>query len=242
VPVTLPDNTIVVIVEPEQIVCEAGVATAFGVGFTNTVAVTGAPGQPLAVGMIVKVTVCGILVVLVNEPLILPLPLAAIPVTLTVLFLVQLKVVPLTAPDNTIVVIVPAEQVVWLAGVATAFGVGFTNTVAVIGVPEQPLAVGVIVNVTVTGALVVLNKLPLISPEPLPAIPVTVPVLSLVQLYTARPCMFPVRTMAAIPDPEHIVCDDGVAVAVGVGFTVSNTKFEGRQAGSIGVGDKIEYT
>jgi len=178
----LPDNTIVVIVEPEQMVCDAGAATAFGVGFTSTVAVTGAPAQPLAVGMIVKVTVCGILVVLVNAPLILPLPLAAIPVTLAVLFLVQLKVVPETAPDNTIVVMVPAEQMVWLAGVATAFGVGFTSTVAVIGVPEQPLAVGVMVKVTVTGALVVLNKLPLIFPEPLAAIPVTVPVLSLVQL------------------------------------------------------------
>ena len=38
------------------------------------------------------------------------------------------------------------------------------------------------VNVTVIGALVVLVKLPLISPVPLAAIPVTVPVLSLVQL------------------------------------------------------------
>ena len=65
-------------------------------------------------------------------------------------------------------------------GVATASGVGFTNTVAVIGVPGQPLAVGVIVNVTVTGAVVVLVNAPLILPEPLAAMPVTVPVLSLV--------------------------------------------------------------
>ena len=50
----------------------------------------GVPGQPLAAGVMVNVTVTGAAVVLVNEPLIFPLPLAAIPVTATVLFLVQL--------------------------------------------------------------------------------------------------------------------------------------------------------
>ena len=80
----------VVIVDAEQMVCEAGVATALGVGFTKTVAVIGAPGQPLAVGVMVKVTVIGANVVFVNAPLILPDPLAAIPVTVAVLFLVQL--------------------------------------------------------------------------------------------------------------------------------------------------------
>jgi hypothetical protein len=61
-------------------------------------------------------------------------------------------------------------------------GVGFTKTVAVDGTPAQPLAVGVIVKVTVIGANVVLVKLPLISPLPPIAIPVTVPILSLVQV------------------------------------------------------------
>jgi len=56
--------------------------------------------------------VTGALVVFVNEPLIFPLPLAAIPVTVTVLFLVQLKIVPETAPDITIGVMVPPEQMV----------------------------------------------------------------------------------------------------------------------------------
>ena len=56
---------------------------------TVTVAVIGAPGQPLAVGVMVKVTVCAAVVVLVIVPLILPLPLAAMPVTLAVLSLVQ---------------------------------------------------------------------------------------------------------------------------------------------------------
>jgi hypothetical protein len=87
------------------------VATALGVGFTRTVAVIGVPGQPLAVGVIVKVTVTGALVELIKLPLISPLPLAAIPVTV-VLSLVQLKVVELTLPESTIVSIVPAEQIV----------------------------------------------------------------------------------------------------------------------------------
>ena len=121
----------VVIAAPEHIVCDAGVATALGIGLTITVAVIAAPGQPLAVGVIVKVTVTGAFVVFVSEPLILPAPLAAIPVTATVLSLVQLKVVPLTAPDKTIVVIADPEQVVCEDGVATASGVGLTNTVAV---------------------------------------------------------------------------------------------------------------
>ena len=76
--------------EPEQIVCDAGVAIAFGVGLTSTVAVIGVPVQPLAVGVIVNVTVTGAFVVLVNEPAILPAPVAAMPVTVAVLSLTQL--------------------------------------------------------------------------------------------------------------------------------------------------------
>ena len=80
---------------PEQIVCDDGVATAFGVGLTSTVAVTGAPVHPLAVGVIVKVTSTGAFVVLISVPLIVPLPLAPIvPVTVPVLSLVQLNTVP----------------------------------------------------------------------------------------------------------------------------------------------------
>jgi len=156
--------------------------TIVGVGFTITVAVIGVPGQPLAIGVMVKVTVTGVVTLLVNVPLMFPLPLAATPATVVKLSLVQLKVVPDTAPDNTIVVIVAPEQMVCDAGAATAFGVGFTNTVAVIDGPGHPLAVGVMVKVTVTGALVVFVKAPLILPLPLAAIPVTVTVLSLVQL------------------------------------------------------------
>jgi len=83
-----------------------------------------------------------------STPLIFPEPLLAIPVTETRLSLVQLNVVPVVLPVRTIVVIAEAEQIVCEAGVATALGVGFTSTVAVIDAPGQPLAVGVIVKVT----------------------------------------------------------------------------------------------
>jgi len=53
----------------------------------------------------VKVTVIVALVVLNNVPDILPVPLAAIPVTVALLSLTQLYTVPATLPVNTIVVI-----------------------------------------------------------------------------------------------------------------------------------------
>jgi hypothetical protein len=205
VPATVPVSAIVVMVLPEQIVCEAGVATAFGLGFTTTVAVIGVPGQLLAIGVIVKVTVTGAFVVLVSVPLMLPEPLAPIPVTATVLFLVQLNVVPETLPLSEIVVIAVPEQTVCADGVATAFGVGLTSTTAVIWGPGQPLAIGVIVNVTAIGILVVLVKVPLISPEPFAAMPVTLATLSLVQLYTTPATGFPVITMVVIGVAEQTV-------------------------------------
>src|SRR5688572_2713675 len=104
--------TIGVIATPEQRVCEPGVATTLGVGFTVIVTVTEGPGHPLAVGVIVNITACGVLVVLVSVPEILPLPLAAILVTLTVLFLVQLNTVPATGPASTMGVIAVPEQMV----------------------------------------------------------------------------------------------------------------------------------
>lgn len=41
------------------------------------------------------------------------------------------------------------EQMVCVDGVATTVGVGFINTVAVMAVPVQPFATGVMVKVTV---------------------------------------------------------------------------------------------
>jgi hypothetical protein len=137
---------------PEQIVKLACDAVAFGVGFTTTVAVIDVPTQPFAVGVIVNVTVCGVNVVLVSVPEILPDPDAAIPVTLVVLLRVHVYVVPVTLPLKTMVWIAVAVQIVCDEGVAIVFGVGLTSTVTVIGVPSQPFADGVMVNVTVCGS------------------------------------------------------------------------------------------
>ena len=194
--------------------------TTSAVGLTRTDAIIGVPAQPLAVGVMVKVTVCSAVVIFVKVPLILPAPLAAIPVTFTLLSLIQLYTVPATLPLITIGAIAAPEQIVCTAGTATAFGVGFTSTVAVIGVPLQPLATGVMVKVTVTGTLVVLVSVPLILPAPLAAMPVTVATLSLVQLYTTPATALPLSTIVVIGTAEQTVCEDGVAVAVGVGLTV----------------------
>lgn len=153
-----------------------------GNGFTKTVAVDVLPTQPLAVGVIVKVTDIAAAVEFVKLPLILPLPLATIPVTEAVLSLVQVYVVPLVELVNTIVVMVLPEHIVWLDGVRVVAGEGFTNTVAAVDVPEHPLALGVIVKVTVTGLAVVFVSVPLISPLPLAPIPVTEAVLFLVHV------------------------------------------------------------
>ena len=114
--------------------------------------------------------------------------------------------------------LLPLTVTVMLPGQLMA-GDGFTVTVAVMGVPVQPFTVGVMVNVTVTGEALVLLTTALILPEPLAAIPVTVAVLSLVQLYTV-PGTLPVKAMVVMAFPEQIVCDDGVATASGVGLTV----------------------
>ena len=61
--------------------------------------------------------------------------------------------------------------------------------------------------------------MPLILPAPLKAMPVTTG-LSLVQLYTVPATALPLSTIVVIGLAEQIVCEDGVAVAVGVGLTV----------------------
>lgn len=98
-----------------------------------------------------------------------------------------------------------------------------TITVAVIGVPLQvcpPLVnEGVIVKDTVIGEPVVLtSEPPMLFPVPPDAIPLTSDVWFLVQLYTV-PVTLPVSAIALIAPPQ-VVCDEGVATALGVGFTV----------------------
>ena len=115
-----------------------------------------------------KVTVWSNPVRLRSVPLISPVPLAAMPVTLTLLSLVQAYVVTAFIPllvVRTIGAMVPLLHIVWLGGVATAIGSGCTSTVAVIASPAQPSPlVGMIVKVTVWSNPVRLRSVPLISP------------------------------------------------------------------------------
>lgn len=69
----------------------------------------------------------------------------------------------------------------WLPDI-TEVGRGLTVTVAVKDVPWQLPTVGVIINVTVTGEVVVFVSAPVILPLPLDPMPVTEPALFLVQL------------------------------------------------------------
>ena len=71
---------------PMHTVAGPVILPASGFGLTVTVAVTGKPGQLLAAGVIVNVTVIADADVLNSVPLILPVPLAAMPVTPAVLF------------------------------------------------------------------------------------------------------------------------------------------------------------
>jgi hypothetical protein len=121
--------------------------------------------------------------VLVNEPLMLPEPLDAIPVTEPVLFLAQLYVVPPEPPLSAIELTAEPEHIVCEEGDAvTTLEDVLTCTVDVMAVPVQPFAVGVMVNVTVTAEPVVLVKVPVILPVPFDAMPVAEDVLFLVQL------------------------------------------------------------
>lgn len=220
VPPVILLKAIVPIATPEHLIWLAGVATATGVGFTNTVVVIALPGQLFADGVIVKVTVIGEVVMLVNVPAISAEPLSPIvPPIPVIVGLVHANVVPAVLLVNAMGTIVPPEHIIWLAGVATTFGVGFTNTVAVVGIPGQPFAVGVIVKVIVRGAAVVFVNVPAMLPVPFAAIPVTVPVLSLVHADVV-PTVVLVKAIVVIATPEHLVWLEGVAVTMGVGFTI----------------------
>ena len=86
-----------------------------GLGLTNTVTVIELEHPAAVDPVMVKVAVCAILVVLVRFPEIVdPVPLAAIPVRLAALVLVQLNVVPDTLFGllMSICVIVAPEQIV----------------------------------------------------------------------------------------------------------------------------------
>ena len=104
----------------------AGVALTVGLGFTVTATVVDDEQPEGEEAVIVKIVVCAIFVVLVKLPVIvLPDPLAAMPVRFDVLSLTHENVVPLTPFGFVmlIVVIGLAEQRVCVTGVALTVGV-----------------------------------------------------------------------------------------------------------------------
>ena len=131
----------------------------------------------------------------------------------------------------------PPAHTAWLPDI-TEVGRGLTVTVAVMFVPLQPPAVGVTVNVTITGDVVVFVNAPVILPDPLDAIPVTEPVLFLVQVYEAAP----LKTTGVIVAPEQIVCDDGAATATLAAAFTSTVDVTGVPAQPFLVGVMVNVT
>ena len=112
------------------------------------------------------------------------------------------------------------EHLTWEAGVITALGMGFTSTVAVIGVPLQPASTGVMVKVIVTGAVPLLISVPEIFPDPDVLILPVMDGLSLTQLNEA-PVVGLDNVIVVTGVPVHTCCDTGLTIAVATGFTVT---------------------
>ena len=97
-------------------------------------------------------------------------------------------------------------------------GVEFTVITTLVDVSEQPLAVGVIEYVAVPSVvpeLVSVCVMLLPEPSEAPATPLCATVHA-----KAVPVTSDVNAMSVVA-PLHIVCDDGVAVISGSGFTVN---------------------
>lgn len=126
------------------------------------------------------------MVLLVKVPeIVAPIPELGSPVTLIVLFLVQLKVVPGILFGLEIAIEPNGElpQRVCESGKATTVGFGFTVMVTVVVAELQLAEIAVMVKVVVCGILVLLVKVPVMLEEvPLVAMPVRFDVLSRVQL------------------------------------------------------------
>lgn len=200
---------------PEQIVWLDGVAVTTGVGLTVTVAVTGDPIQLPRVGVMVYVAVPAAVPGAVSVcAMLVPFPADA-PVT-PVCVTVHANVDPVGTDVSAMFGAVP-EQIVCVAGVAVATGVGSTVMVTVIGAPEQFPSVGVIVYVAVPDVVpLVVSVCAMLVPFPAAA-PAT-PVCATVHANVA-PAGTDVSAMPVCV-PEQIVCAAGVAVTVGVGSTV----------------------
>ena len=171
------------------------------------------PAQlPDAVTVIVATTTAPLVLVAVNAA-IFPLPDAARPID--VLLFVQLNGAPV--PVKLMAVVVALLHTVWLPGLLTV-PPGLTVIVRVDTGPKQLLACGVTVNTPLIGeapAFVAVNDA-MEVPEP-PA-PIPMPVLLLAQVNVV-PVTLLLKSSALVLALLHTLCDVGVTVIIGVGFT-----------------------
>jgi hypothetical protein len=200
----------------EQMLWEEGVAVAEGIGLTVMVAVTAEPGQPAAAGVIVYTAVPALVLVAVSVWAITVPELADAPVTFA-WFTVHEKVAPATLLLSVTVEVAP-EQSVCEVGEAVTVGIGFTVTVATIAAPEQVPTDGVMVYVTVPGEAPVAERVCVIV-DPLPAEAPLAPDWETTHAYVVPPMLLVSAIEVALP--EHRLEEAGVAVADGIGLTLT---------------------
>lgn len=210
-----------VVVAPEQMDCEVGVTVNTGVGLIVTLTVCDEPAQlpPVEVGVTVYTTTSLLPVVLVIVLLMVLVVCVVVlsPVVFGLFAATQVNVEATFAVSGMLTVC-PLQIVADDALVMT--GTGFTVTVAVIGAPGHVPAVGVMVYVAVPAVLVaVLSVCAIVEPLLFDA-PVT-PLWPTVHAKVV-PVTLLVSEILVVP-PEQMLDEAGVAVAVGVGFTVTVT-------------------
>jgi hypothetical protein len=114
--------------------------------------------------------------------------------------------------------VVPPEQNCCEDGVAVTVGAGFTVTVACIAVPGQVAAVGVIVYVAVPALdVVAVNVCAIVEPDAEEA-PVTLDCVTVHEYVVPATLLVRAIEVALF---EQMLCELGVAVADGVGLTVT---------------------
>jgi hypothetical protein len=151
---------------PLQIVAVCAATT--GIGFTVTVTVNVAPGQPFALGVTVYTAVSGVVVLELDKVWLIdawPTACAVPPVTSApIVGAVQVYVIPTGTPAGVVVKAAPLQIV---AVCAATTGIGFTVTVTVKVAPGHPFALGVTVYTAVSGVVVFeLDKVWLIDAWP----------------------------------------------------------------------------
>ena len=191
------------------------IVSAAGVGYIVIVNVFGTPGQLLAEGVTVIVSIIILLPVFtaVNEG-ILSAPLAPRPIE--VFGFVHVNVVPAVVLVNvTLGVEVPLHTATGV--IVFTFGAGFTIILKVTGTPEQPLAIGVTVMRAVSGATPVFTAVKeVMSPVPLAARPIEG---SELVHWKVLPATGPVKVTVLVEELVHTVCD-GTVSATGKGYTL----------------------